>query len=69
MRASLLLVFWATAATRLGWTSRTDADVMAIFSAFAKAFNRPMTVTGWANVLDFCVTFPAGVIFTVEHIA
>jgi hypothetical protein len=42
---------------------------MAILIAFPEALNRPMTVTGRADMLDFCVTFRARVVSAVKQIA
>ena len=58
-----------TAVIGLICASRTDTDVMAILIAFPEAGNRPVTVTGWADMLDFCVTFRARVVSAVKQIA
>ena len=64
-----LLRLWVTAVIELIYTSRTDTDVLAILIAFPEATNRKMTVTGWADMLDFCVTFRACVVSAVKHVA
>src|SRR6478735_5422707 len=46
---------WLTAVIRLICTSRTDTDVLPILIAFPVTTNRKMPVTGWADMLDFCV--------------
>ena len=65
----LLLLFWMTAVIELICTSRTDTGVMAILIALPEGINHEMAVTGWADMLDFCVTFRARVVSAVKHVA
>jgi len=42
---------------------------MAISIAFPEGINHQMAVTGWADVLDFRITFHACVISAVKYVA
>jgi tRNA U38,U39,U40 pseudouridine synthase TruA len=63
------LLLWLTAVIGLICTSRTDTGVVAISTAFSERINHDMAMTGWADMLDFCITFRACVISAVNYVA